>query len=454
MSRGGETINKKMLPMETSPKNKEVILDSLSEGVITINKDFQITFFNLAAEKITGLKRAEVTGKSCQAVCKYAFCETECPIALVLKNDKNLFDFQSQMRGRDGRTLQVRLNVAVLKDEQENPVGGVMSFRPMEKPDRFSDEEEVHGFFGMIGKSKSMQELFDLISEISFSDATILIQGETGTGKEMVANAIHATSKRREYSFIKVNCSVLPPHLLASELFGHCKGAFTDARRDRIGRFEVAHQGTIFLDEVAEIPLEMQPQLLRILQDGTFERLGESETRQVDVRVIAATNRNIEQAIRQGKFREDLYYRLNVIPIHVPPLRERKEDLPYLVRHFIRKYAPIYKKNITDVDEDVFQIFFQHDWPGNIRELENVIEFTCIRTKKNTSLCVCGLPPYLREKYAASENCGKVFSLADLKADQLISLLERHNWNQTKVAELLGVNRTTIWRKIKRLGIK
>ncbi len=439
--------------MHSSNNCSAAILDSLSEGVVTINRDFRIDFFNLAAEKITGFKREEVFGKSCQKVFHYAYCETECPIAHVLKTGQDLFDLDSRLINRNGKNIPIRLNATILRDEKEKPVGGVISFRPVVREEVLPADGETHSFFGMIGKGKGMRELFEMISEISYSDATVLIQGETGTGKEMVASAIHMTNSRRESPLVKVNCSVLPSQLLASELFGHVKGAFTDAKHDRTGRFELAHKGTIFLDEIADVPLEVQAQLLRVLQDGTFERLGESETRKVDVRVIAATNVNLGNAIRNGKFREDLYYRLNVIPIQILPLRERNEDLLHLARHFIRKYAPRYQKNICDIEEDAFQVLMKHRWPGNVRELENVIEFACIHSKKNRSLTLDSLPPHLRELQDGVNNAN-LLQISEMKAGQLISLLERHNWNQTEVARQLGVNRTTVWRNIKRLGIR
>ncbi|MCB0732847.1 MAG: sigma 54-interacting transcriptional regulator, partial [Ignavibacteriae bacterium] len=228
------------------------------------------------------------------------------------------------------------------------------------------------------------------------SDAPVFIHGESGTGKEMIANAIQQTSIRKDKVFIKINCSVLPAHLLASELFGHVKGAFTDAVKDRPGRFEIADGGTIFLDEVAEMPLQMQLQLLRVLQEGTFERVGESITRRVDVRVIAATNINIEEALRTGKFREDLYYRLNVIPIEIPPLKDRLVDLIPLVKHFLNKFSLLYKKEINDIDDETLELISNFEWRGNIRELENVIEYSFVRTNNSNIITASKLPPMKR----------------------------------------------------------
>lgn len=431
--------------------NKD-ILDSLSEGIITIDKDFIINFLNKAAENFIGKNRAQLEGKQCKDVCKSDFCETECPISLVLKTGKNIYDFHSYIASKNGGRKEILLNAALLKNSNKEPMGGVISFRDIHQEASIPGPVSKYEFYGIVGKSRMMISIFELINEIQNSDAAVLIQGETGTGKEMITNAIQRTSRRKDAPFVKVNCAVLPPQLLASELFGHVKGAFTDAKQDRIGRFETANGGTIFLDEIAEMPIAMQTQLLRILQDGTFERLGESKTRKVDVRIIAATNVKINEAIKNKTFRSDLFFRLNVIPITVPALRERKEDIPYLINFFIHKYNQIYKKNIQDIDEDALTVLLNHSWPGNIRELENIIEFAFIRSKKNISICLCGLPQYLRDEFDCSQETPAI-KISDLKAEQFIRLLEKHSWNQSKVAAILGVNRSTIWRRLKVLGI-
>jgi len=298
-----------------------------------------------------------------------------------------------------------------------------------------------------------MQQIFQLIEEISDSGASVLIQGDSGTGKEMIANAIQATSLRKDKPFIKVNCSVFSPQLLASELFGHVKGAFTGAIKERPGRFEVADGGTLFLDEVCEMPLQTQLQLLRVLQEGTFERVGESITRTVDVRVIAATNKNINETISQGNFREDLYYRLNVIPIEIPPIDERKEDIPHLVKHFIIKYALIYNKNIQDVEDDALEHLINYPWPGNVRELENALEYAFARTKDKNIIEFCKLPPNIREKASPIVRQNKSCHSKD-EATSIIQLLEKHQWNKTKVAKELGIGRSTLWRRLKDFNLE
>lgn len=425
-------------------RRKEEILDFLAEGVFTVDKNFVINYFNKASERITGFDPDEVKGRMCKQVFQSDLCTGKCPIAEALSSGRNLFDLKSRIKKKDGTFVNVKLNVGILKDEDQNPVGGVVTFRDLSYllDNKYDNCEH---FYGIVGNSRVMTNIFNLIQEIAYTDASVLITGETGTGKEMIANAIQATSKRKNEKYIKVNCAVLPPSLLASELFGHAKGAFTDAVKDRIGRFELADGGTIFLDEIAEMPIQMQAQLLRVIQEGTFERLGESITRKVDVRIIAATNVDIKEAIKAGKFREDLYYRLNVIPIEVPPLRERKEDIPFLVTHFLKKYDFVYKKEIVKIDKDALDILMAYHWPGNIRELENVIEYAVIRTKSEESITLCSLPEFI---FDGKTTCGKKQSQSVSPA-RLLQLLEENHWNKSKVARLLGINRTTLWRWMK-----
>ncbi len=429
----------------------EEILNSLAEGVLTVDKNFKINFFNRAAELITGFNKDEVIGQFCKYVFKCESCHTKCPIGLVLESGNDIYEYNSSIEVKTGKRKQIRLNAAILKNSNNEPIGGVISFRDLSELLKLRhDSISSSNYFGMIGHSKSMQEIFSLVQEIAESDATVLIQGESGTGKELVANAIQMTSLRKSKQFLKVNCSVFPQNLLASELFGHVKGAFTDAFKDRPGRFELADGGTIFLDEVAEMPLQTQIQLLRVLQEGTFERVGESVTRKTDVRVIAATNINIKKALEEGKLREDLFYRLNVIPIYVPALRERKEDIPYLIKYFIEDYSKVYKKEINDIDDDALEVFLNYSWPGNVRELENAIEYLIVRNRDNKNISYHSLPL----SFKSNVNIPKADAVRELKNDntsQLVKLLEKHHWNKTKVAKELGIGRTTLWRMLKNL---
>ena len=436
--------------MEEKIFNEE-ILNSLAEGVLTVDKDFQINFFNKAAEQITGYKKEEVLGQFCKQVFKCELCRSKCPIGIVLETGTDLYEHNSTMEVKAGYRKAIRINAAILRNTRNEPIGGVISFRDLTELDKLRKEySSINDFLGIVGHSKQMKEIFSLIQEISESDATVLIQGESGTGKELIANAIQATSMRSEKVFLKVNCSVFPSNLLASELFGHVKGAFTDAIKDRPGRFELANSGTIFLDEVAEMPLQTQIQLLRVLQEGTFERVGESITRKTDVRVISATNVDIKKALESGKLREDLYYRLNVIPVYVPPLRERKEDIPYLVKYFIKDYSGVYKKEVEDIDDDALELLMNYSWPGNIRELENAIEYLIVRNKSGKSITLNNLPSNFRN----DSEINIIEAEKEIKFDNsshLIKLLHKYHWNKTKVAQELGVGRTTLWRMLKNL---
>ena len=432
--------------MKLYNKYSEEILNSLTSGIVTINKNFEITFVNESAENIIGLKKEKIIGKICNTICKDDNCENNCPIALAIDTGKKIHDFDTQIKTATNGVVPVKLNAALLKNKENIPVGGVISFRidptRAQQPSKVTTMDQ---FNNVIGKSRKMNNLLSLISEISFSNAPVLITGETGVGKEVIVDSIHKTSQRYNSPLVKVNCSVIPPTLFGSELFGHVKGAFTDAKKDRIGRFELADNGTIFLDEIAEMPLDMQSQLLRVLQNGCFEKIGDSNTVKVDVRVIAATNKNLPEAIANNTFREDLFYRLNVVPMEVPPLRDRKEDIPYLILHFISKLSPKYGKMITEIDDEALDILMKYNWPGNIRELENTIEYGIIRSKKTSSICICGLPPKFRENI----DCINSNNLKSLRNSELQRLLIENNFNKSLVAKTLGINRTTLWRWLK-----
>lgn len=441
----------------------EIILNSIDEAVFTVDKNFRINYFNKSAEQLTGYKREEVKDKICRSIFKTCSDCTLCPIGMVLESGKNLNDYETEICTKSKSKIQVKLNAAILKNEAGEPVGGVVYFRDISFMKSIGRELNCdNSYRGIIGRSPKMLEIFDLIEEIRESDATVFIRGESGTGKEIIAEAIQVSSNRKLKPFVKVNCSVFPSSLLASELFGHVKGAFTDAFKDRMGRFELASSGTIFLDEVGEIPTEMQPQLLRVLQEGTFERVGESVTRKVDVRIIAATNINIDNALRSGKFREDLFYRFNVIPIVIPPLRDRREDIPLLIKHFIKKFALAYNRPVKSIPDSVMQLLVNYDYPGNVRELENIIEFAFVRSANQTVMDEKKFPlSMLGEKSLSYSGLSQEIVDPSLQTGEndeldrstLLSLLERHQWNRTRVAEELGIGRTTLWRKMKQHNI-
>ena len=310
----------------------------------------------------------------------------------------------------------------------------------------------LSGYGDIIGKDPKMQRIYQLILDIAPSNATVLIQGESGTGKELVARAIHMNSPRKDKPFVVVNCSAYPQTLIESELFGYEKGAFTGATQRKLGRFEIAHEGAIFLDEVSEIPLSSQVKILRFLQFQEFERLGGTETIKVNVRVIAATNKDLNEEVKKGNFREDLYYRLNVIPINLPPLRERKGDIPILVEYFLKRLSTQSGKEIKELSPSAMQSLINYNWPGNVRELENVLEYAFVLTKGKV-IEAKALPPALRSS-GISWNKDKIASLEDNEKKFLIEMLNEFNWNKLQVAKRLGISRSTLYAKLKKYNLK
>jgi PAS domain S-box-containing protein len=422
------------------PEFHRIIFDSLHEGLYSVDKNFRITGFNRAAERITGYRRDEVLGRYCRHVFQTDRCVQGCPLSYSLEIRENVKNYDLVLKSRDKKEVPVRVNAAIFNDTDNEPVGGVVIFRTVVEPDPAGGGKLLRREFeGNVGHNRQMQEIYTLIEEIRDSDAGVMIQGESGTGKELIANAVQNTSLRRNKPYIKVNCSVFPHDLLASELFGHVKGAFTDAHRDRVGRFEMANGGTLFLDEIAEADARIQVQLLRVLQEGTFERVGESVTRKVDVRVIAATNLKIQEAISKGRFREDLFYRLNVIPINLPPLRERKDDIPLLIDHFLKKLSIQNGKKILEINDIAMALLMEYDWPGNIRELENVIEYAHTRTRGTVVTKVAGFRK--TDRVPATE------------VERIREALEKSHWNRSRAAEMLEMGRATLWRKMKSYGL-
>jgi DNA-binding NtrC family response regulator len=310
--------------------------------------------------------------------------------------------------------------------------------------------EKRYSFGNILGKNTRMQEIFELISDIANTDSTALIQGESGTGKELIARAIHFNSHRKNKSFVVANCSAYSQNLLESELFGHEKGSFTGAIRRKIGRFEMANGGTIFLDEIGEVSPPTQILLLRVLQDHRFERVGGEETLEVDVRVIAATNKNLTEEMKKGTFREDLYYRLNVIPIFIPPLRERKDDISLLASHFLQKFNRERGKEVSGFSPEVMEVFLRHSWPGNVRELENVIDHAIIIAKQEKIL-LKDLPQSLLQRPISTQ---EFITLQDYEKDFILKTLKETNWNKHKASKRLNINRSTLYGKMKRYGLE
>ena len=443
--------------MNEAPKTqeKDVILDSIADGVFTVDEDWRITSFNRAAERITGVSRAEAIGQRCCDVFRASICENECALREALGSGRPIVNKAIYILDAQGRRIPVSISAATLKDASDRVIGGVETFRDLSMVEELRRElEGTYTFADIVGRSPGMRRLFDLLPQVADSNSTVLIEGASGTGKELFARAIHNLSPRRDKRFVAINCGALPDTLLESELFGYKAGAFTDARQDKPGRFAVADEGTIFLDEIGDISPAMQSRLLRVLQEKLFEPLGSVEPVEVDVRVVAATNQDLGKLVRQGAFREDLFYRINVMRLKLPALRDRREDIPLLVERFVGKFNRLQNKDIAGVSEEALALLMEHHYPGNVRELENIVEHAFV-------LCRGGLieghhlPPELRGDDDAARRLRKgARTLKALEALHITDALRRHGGNRTAAARELGIDPSTLYRKIKSLAIK
>ncbi|MCK5125513.1 MAG: sigma 54-interacting transcriptional regulator [candidate division Zixibacteria bacterium] len=438
--------------MEDDFKNAtDTILDSIADGVFTVDKDWRIRSFNKAAETITGISREEAIGQRCCDVFRASICETSCALRHTLESGERIINKIIYIISSEGDRIPITISTAIMKDKVGKVIGGVETFRDLTTIEHLRSElKKRNTFHDIISKNPRMQEIFDILPSIAESDATVVIEGESGTGKELVARAIHDLSSRKNGPIITLNCGALPDSLLEAELFGYVKGAFTDARIDKPGRFALADGGTIFLDEIGDVSPALQVRLLRVLQEKTYEPLGSTESKTANVRVITATNKNLDEMVEKGEFREDLYYRINVIKLLLPPLRERREDIPLLVDHFISRLNSIHNKSITDLSPSTLTILMNHRFPGNVRELQNIIEHAFIISHGPF------INPQDLPKKIAPEKVNPVpeaSSLNELEADYIHATLRKHNWNRTKAAEELGMHKTTLWRKMKKLGI-
>ncbi len=427
---------------------KEAILESILDGVFTVDSQFRITSFNKAAENITGYKKEEVLGKNCSEVMKSPDADA-CPLKKTLETGENVSNYEMEIITKNGKRIPVSVNTAILYDEKGEMIGGVETFRDMSEIVRLRNEVRHRFSFGnIIGKADCMQIIYDKLEVISVTDSNVLIEGETGTGKDLIARTIHYNSMRKDKPFVKINCAAIPENLLESELFGYKKGAFTGAVMDKMGKFEAADGGTIFLDEIGDMPLSLQAKILRVIEEKEFERLGEVKSRKVDVRVIAATNRPLKELVEQGKFRMDLYYRLNVVRIRLPALRERAEDIPLLLDHFIEVFNKKFNKKVKGVEQRVMDFLLDYSWPGNVRELENVIEHAMIHARGDL-IRFDNLPDYLFE-----EGKSGAVSLVDVEREHILRVLKSVNNNKTRASKILGISRSTLWRKLKELNIE
>jgi PAS domain S-box-containing protein len=434
------------------PPHAEIILNSIAEGVFTVDLDWRITFFNRAAVEITGIPAAKALGRPCCEVFRANVCESACVLRQTLTRGKPVVNKAIAILRADSREIPISISTALLKDEAGAVIGGVETFRDLSLVEELRREIQRNYRLGdIISKSPRMQELFGILPEIARSNSTVMIQGDSGTGKELVARALHSLSARASKPFVAVNCGALPDTLLESELFGHVAGAFTDARRDRLGRFALAEGGTLFLDEIGDISQALQVRLLRVLEDRTYMPLGSNRIIKTDVRVVTATHRNLAHQVEQNQFRKDLYYRLNVVQVKLPRLSERLEDIPLLAGHFIARFNRLKDKKIVGLSHDTLAIFMQHDWPGNIRELENAIEHAFI-------LCHHGiihpyhLPEHLRPTGREAPPLSGL-TLAELEKRAIWEALVRNDWRRLATARELGIDKNTLRRKVNRFGL-
>ncbi len=456
---GAQSFEARVLGRE----NIEAILDAVTDGIFTTDEHLRIVQFNRAAEEITGFSRDEALGMPCLEIFQQILSGQECLVCKAADREEYVRLVEREITRKDDRRRLVLVTTTPVREGGGRHAGVVVVFRDIQELKELT--EQVKGratFAGLIGKNHRMRQIYRLIEQVADSTASVLIEGESGTGKELVAKAIHSRSPRANKPFVAVSCAALAESLLESELFGHVKGAFTGAVTSKVGRFELADGGTLFLDEIGDISPAIQVKLLRVLQEHTFERVGESRPRTVDVRIIAATHRDLHQLIAEGRFREDLYYRLKVVPISVPPLRERTDDIPLLVAHFVERFRKETGKPITGVTPDAMSALLDYPWPGNVRELENAVEHAFVRCT-GTEITLAYLPQEVRGaiRWPQAGDEGPHAALgrvaprpaASSERERIVQALNGAGWNRALAARRLGLSRVTLWRKIREHGI-
>jgi PAS domain S-box-containing protein len=427
-----------------------LVLDVVDQGIFTVDPQGQISSFNKAAELITGYTEAEVVGRECASVFRTDLCQTVCPLRRSIASRERIRNREVQITTKDGRLIPIAISTAPLETAEGELLGGVEVFTDLSHIEALRRQVDGQYHFGdILSRNPEMRRLFEILPMAAESNSTILICGPTGTGKELVAKAIHHQGPRQRKAFVAVNCAALPETLLESELFGYRKGAFTDAKRDKLGRIAQAEGGTLFLDEVGDLPTALQVKLLRFLQEKTYEPLGSTASVQADVRVIAATNRDLAGMVRGGAFREDLYFRLNVLQVTLPPLSERREDLQLLARHFIQRFRQATGKAIHGISDEALASLMRYGFPGNIRELENLIERAFILCR-GPEIALGDLPPHvISGPQPAGPVSGQEGDLSSIEREAIRTALERHGGNRTRAAQDLGIHRTTLLRKLK-----
>lgn len=431
-----------------------IILDSIADGVFTTDMDWNITSFNRAAERITGVSREQAIGQKCFDVFHADICQVGCALQKSIESGKEIINFRVNILNSDGQQTPISISTAVLRDDKGNIIGGVETFRDLSTVEMLRKKiHHQYTFEDIISKNSEIKKIFNILPDIAASDSTVLIEGPSGSGKELFARVIHNLSKRKKKKYVVVNCGAIPDTLLESELFGYAKGAFTDAKKDKPGRFALAEGGTIFLDEIGDISNALQVKLLRVLQEKEYEPLGSSITVKANVRVVAATNKKLSDLLARGLFRDDLYYRLNVVKIALPTLAQRREDIPLLIEHFISKLNVEKGKDIEGISEEALDILMRYDFPGNIRELENIIEYAFVLChgleiqRKHLPLELNESPPTNNSERAVDN------PLDQAEASTIVHTLCEYEGNRRKTAAALGINKSTLWRKMKKFGI-
>jgi PAS domain S-box-containing protein len=420
-----------------------------------VDLDFRITFFNSAAEKITGFDRDSALGRRCDTVMQSNICHNGCVLRKAIESQTPVQNAPVYIRRADDQVIPIHVQTNFLEDSQGNLFGGVETFWDLSEVTRLRKAlSRRRSLDDIVSKNEKMQQIFSVLPRIAASHSTVLIVGDSGTGKELIARAIHAHSRHRRGPFVAVNCGGMPETLCESELFGYCAGAFTDAKKDKPGRFAIAQNGTIFLDEIGDIPMAIQTRLLRVLQDKSYEPLGATGPQPTNARVIAATNRNIDALVEKGIFREDLFFRLNVIRLRLPPLCERKEDIPLLVYHFINHFNVLENQQIAGVTREAMAALMLYDWPGNVRELENAMEHAMVLCAENM-IGLEHLPDHLTQPLQhrqARDLSGLTLREAEKRIVE--QALQRNQWRKMATARELGIDKNTLRRKILRLEIQ
>ncbi|MFC1852090.1 sigma-54 interaction domain-containing protein [candidate division CSSED10-310 bacterium] len=440
------------LESNLSPDRFEIVLKSISDGVFSVDDHWNLTCFNDAAVSIMGIPRDQALGRKCYEILRTNICKQACALRYTVETGKPVINLVVNTVNAQNKTIPISISTALLKDKNGKIIGGVETFRDLSLVEHLRKEiTKQYSFADIVSKSPLMEQIFSVLPTIAFSDSTVLIYGESGTGKELLARAIHNLSNRQKFPFVIVNCGTLPDTLLESELFGYKAGAFTGAVRDKPGKFTIAEKGTIFLDEISEIPLALQVKLLRVIQEKTYEPLGDVKTKKADVRFIVATNRRLLEQVKKDLFREDLYYRLNIIRLELPPLRKRSEDIPLLIEHFISKFSALMGKDINSLSSDVIGILLNYDYPGNIRELQNIIEHAFV-------LCPSGVIlkehiPFAFQEIESGPAADLGSRVAHFETQVIREILKKHNWNRLQAAKELGIHKTTLFKKIHKHGI-